>query len=95
MCKAGADAFDLTNYIVRWTAYYGDRKIERSTVDGTLYMPVPSNGTVTLSLPSSETRKVPVNAVMRYQFEIISPIGIQHTPLYGDLLGYTEGDNLD
>jgi len=94
-CKAGGTAVDLTGYTVRWTAYYGDQKIEKTTADGSLTMPTPSNGQVNLNLTAEETRKVPVNDSMRYQLEIISGPGVQTTVLYGDLVGQVGGYNLD
>lgn len=95
VCKAGGAAVDLTGYTVRWTAYYGDQSIEKSTANGSLSMPTPSNGTITLTLTTDDTRKVPVGDSMRYQLEIISNDDIQTTILYGDLVGQTGGNNLD
>lgn len=95
ICKSGGVAVDLTGYTVRWTAYYGDEKIEKSTADASLSMPTPTNGTVDLNLTVEETRKVPVNDNMRYQLELISGGGQQTTVLYGDLVGQPGGYNLD
>lgn len=95
VCKSGGVAIDLTGYTVRWTAYYGDQSIEKTTADASLSMPSPASGTVTLNLSSTDTRKVPVNDSMRYQLEIISGAGVQTTVLYGDLVGQVGGYNLD
>lgn len=95
VCKAGGVAADLTGYTVRWTAYWGDNKIEKTTADGSLGMPTPTNGTVNLNLTAVETRLVPVNDSMKYQLEIISGPGVQTTILYGDLVGDPGGFNLD
>lgn len=95
LCKTGDAAFDLTGFVVRWTAYHGDHKIEKSTENGSLSVPDPTNGTVSLNLNPEDTRKVPVNDFMSYQFELISPTGVQTTSLYGDIVGLTGGYNLD
>lgn len=95
VCKAGGLAIDLTGYTVRWTAYYGDQKIEKTTADASLSVPAPANGTINLSLTPEETRKVPVNDNMKYQLELISGPGVQTTVLYGDLYGDPGGYNLD
>jgi hypothetical protein len=95
VCKAGGVAVDLTGYTVRWTAYYGDQKIEKTTADGSLSVPSPSNGTVNLNLTPVETRKVPENDSMKYQLELVSGASVQTTVLYGDLVGQPGGYNLD
>lgn len=92
--QSGGVAVNLTGYTVRWTGYHGDDAIEKTTADASLDMPVPSNGTVNLTLSSTETRKVPVNDSMRYQLEIVDGAGIQTTVLYGDLVGEQGGYNL-
>lgn len=92
---ASGVAVNLTGYVVRWTAYYGDQKIEKTTADSGLSMPTPTNGTVSLNLSPTETRKVPENDAMKYQLEIISGPGVQTTVMYGDLVGEPGGYNLD
>lgn len=94
ICKAGGVAVNLTGYTVRWTAYYGDHSIVKTTADASLAMPTPTDGTVTLSLIAAETRLVPVGDSMRYQLELISGT-LQQTILYGDLVGRPGGDNAD
>lgn len=95
ICKAGGVVVDLTGYEVRWTAYYGDQKIEKTTTDDSLLMTDPASGMVELNLIADETRLVPINDNMRYQLEIISGAGIETTILYGDLVGIVGGYNLD
>lgn len=95
VCKSGGVAIDLTGYVVRWTGYYGDEKIEKTTADASLDMPTPSNGTINLNLTPAETRKVPVNDSMKYQLELVSGASVQTTVLYGDLFGDPGGFNLD
>lgn len=92
--QSGGVAVDLTGYTVRWTGYYGDQSIEKTTADGSLGMPTPSNGTVNLVINSTDTRKVPVNDSMRYQLEIVDGAGVQTTVLYGDLVGEQGGYNI-
>ena len=93
--KSGDDPVDLTGYIVRWTSYWGDNSIIKTTADDSLSMPDPTDGTVSLSLTPTETRLVPVNDFMRYQLEIISGDNIQTTVLYGDIWGDPGGSNID
>lgn len=91
---SGGAAVELTGYNLRWTGYYGDNVIVKTTEDNSLSMPNPVDGTVTLDLVAAETRLIPENASMKYQLEIYAG-NYQFTVLYGDLVGRPGGDNAD
>ena len=87
-CKTlSGTPIDLSGYRVRWRGVYGDVVLEKSSAGGTLTMTSPSTGVINLSLTPAETRLIPANENMKYEMEIVSPIDMQRTILWGDLVG--------
>ena len=87
-CKTlSGTPIDITGYIVRWRGVYGDVVIERTTEDGSLTVTSPTTGVINLSLTPAETRTIPDNDNMKYEMELVSPLNLQRTILWGDLTG--------
>jgi hypothetical protein len=87
-CKTlSGTPIDLTGYVVRWRAVYGDHTLEKSTAEGNLTVSSPSTGVINLSLTPEETRLIPAGENMKYEMEIVAPDNMQRTILWGDLVG--------
>lgn len=93
--KDGAgDPIDLTGSVLMFVAKADTQLLIKSTADGSLEMPDPFSGEVTLSLTPHETRLFPVGR-LRTRFEIERRIGAEETTLIAGFLVVEEGINND
>lgn len=67
--KVDGEAMDLTDKEIVFRAAIGDCPEIRKSTTGDLEMPVPSNGEVTVTLTTTDTRSIPKGAGMPYEVE--------------------------
>ena len=93
--KDGAgDPVDLTGSVLVFVAEAGAIRLIKSTVDGSLGMPDPSIGEITLSLTPAETRQLPVGR-LRARYEIERRIEGEETTLVSGCITVMDGINDD
>ena len=93
--KDGAgDPVDLTGSVLVFVAEAGAIRLSKSTADGSLGMPDPSNGEITLSLTPAETRQFPVGR-LRARYEIERRIEGEETTLVSGCITVMDGINDD
>lgn len=91
--KDGATPIDLTGQEIVFRAVWKTTIIRKTTEDGGLAMPTPTNGQVSLTLSEEESRTVPIGALMKYELEHRVG-GVETTILAGRIEG-VEGVNDD
>ncbi len=91
---AGGDPVDLTGSVLVFVAEAGSIRIRKSTEDGSLEMPVPSDGEITLSLTPAETRQLPAGR-LKARYEIERRIGAEETTLVSGCITVMDGINDD
>jgi len=93
--KDGAgDPVDLTGSVIVFVAEAGTARIRKSTEDGSLAMPDPTDGEITLSLSPAETRQFPVGR-LRARYEIERRIDAEETTLVSGCITVMDGINDD
>jgi hypothetical protein len=93
--KDGAgDPVDLTGSILVFVAEAGAIRLIKSTADGSLGMPDPSIGEITLNLAPAETRQFPVGR-LRARYEIERRIEGEETTLVSGCITVMDGINDD
>ncbi len=93
--KNGAgDAIDLTGSILTFVVAGDGAVIRKSTGDGTLLMPDPASGEITLQLTPAETRLLPVGRI-KTRYEIERRIGTEETTLVSGCITVMDGINDD
>ena len=93
--KDGAgDPVDLTGSVLVFVAEAGAIRLVRSTADGSLAMPNPAAGEITLSLTPAETRQFPVGR-LRARYEIERRIDGDETTLVSGCITVMDGINDD
>ena len=88
------DAVDLTGSVMVASIVSGSVTIRKSTADGGLLMPTPTNGEITLRLTPTETRQLEVGK-LRTRYEIERRIGGNETTILAGCMTVTEGINND
>ena len=91
---ADGDLVDLTGSVLVFVAEAGTARVRKSTEDGTLAMPDPAVGEVTLNLTPAETRLFPVGR-LRARYEIERRVGDEETTLVSGFLAVMDGINDD
>jgi len=91
---SAGDPVDLSGSVLVFVAEAGAARIRKSTEDGSLAMPDPAAGEVTLSLSPAETRQFPVGRLKaRYEIELHS--GGEETTLVSGCITVMDGINDD
>ena len=85
---------DLTGSTLIFSASAANVSIRKSTSDGTLLMPHPALGEITLHLTPAETRLLPVGR-LRTRYEIERRIGDEETTLVSGCITVMDGINDD
>lgn len=88
------DPVDLTGSVLTFVAAGDGTTIRRSTSDGSLLMPNPASGEVTLHLRPAETRLLPVGR-LKTRYEIECRIGDEETTLVSGCITVMDGINDD
>jgi len=91
---AAGDLVDLTGSVLVFVAEAGTARIRKSTEDGSLAMPDPAAGEVTLHLTPAETRQFPVGR-LRARYEIERRIDSEETTLVSGCITVMDGINDD
>ncbi len=91
---AEGDPVDLTGSVIMFVAEAGVVRIVKSTADGTLAMPIPATGEITLHLTPAETRLLPVGR-LKVRYEIERRIGGEETTLVSGCIAVMDGINDD
>lgn len=91
---AAGDLVDLTGSVLVFVAETGTTRIRKSTEDGTLAMPDPATGEITLNLTPAETRQLPVGR-LKARYEIERRIGGEETTLVSGCITVMDGINGD
>lgn len=93
--KDGAgDPVDLTGSVLVFVVEAGSAMIRKSTDDGTLAMPDPAAGEITLQLTPAETRQLPVGR-LKSRYEIERQTATEETTLVAGCLIVMDGINDD
>lgn len=85
---------DLTGSVLVFSVTSGSTVIRKSTYDGSLLMPTPSNGQITVKLTPSETRQFAVGK-LRNRYEIERQIAGDETTLVSGCIIVAQGINDD
>lgn len=85
---------DLTGAVLMFVAKADAQLLIKSTADGSLDMPDPATGEMTLNLSPAETRLFPVGR-LRTRYEIERRIGAEEVTLVAGFLVVEEGINQD
>lgn len=85
---------DLTGSVLVFVAEAGTTRVRKSTEDGSLAMPDPAAGAVTLHLTPAETRLFPVGR-LRTRYEIERRIEGEETTLVSGCITVMDGVNDD
>jgi len=85
---------DLTGSVLVFVTEAGATRLVKSTADGSLTMPNPSNGEITLTLTPAETRQLPVGR-LKTRYEIERRIGTEETTLVSGCITVMDGINDD
>jgi hypothetical protein len=88
------DPVDLTGSVIVFVAEAGATRLVKSTADGSLAMPDPAAGEITLSLTPVETRQFPVGR-LRARYEIERRIDGDETTLVSGCITVMDGINDD
>lgn len=88
------DPINLTGSVIVFSVTSGSAVIRKSTADGGLLMPTPSNGQITLKLTPSETRQFAVGK-LRNRYEIERRIDGSETTLVSGCIVVSQGVNDD
>jgi hypothetical protein len=88
------DLVDLTGSVLVFVAEAGTARLRKSTDDGSLAMPDPAAGQITLSLTPAETRQFPVGR-LRARYEIERRIDGEETTLVSGCITVMDGINDD
>ena len=88
------DPVDLTGSVMTFVAAGDGVTIRKSTGDGSLIMPDPASGEITLHLAPAETRQLPVGR-LRTRYEIERRIGTEETTLVSGCITVMDGINDD
>ena len=88
------DPVDLTGSVLVFVAEAGAIRLIKSTADGSLAMPDPSIGEITLSLTPAETRQLPVGR-LRARYEIERRIEDDETTIVSGCIAVMDGINDD
>lgn len=88
------DPVDLTGSVLVFVAVGDAATIRKSTGDGSLLMPDPASGELTLYLTPAETRLLPVGR-LKTRYEIERRIGLEETTLVSGCIGVMDGINDD
>ena len=91
---SAGDPVDLTGSVIIFIADAGTVRIVKSTADGTLAMPDPATGEITLNLTPAETRQLPVGR-LRTRYEIERRIDGEETTLVSGCITVMDGINDD
>lgn len=91
---AAGDLVNLTGSVLVFTAEAGTTRVRKSTDDGSLEMPDPSAGEITLNLTPSETRQFPVGR-LRARYEIERRFDDEETTLVSGCITVMDGINDD
>ena len=91
---AAGGPVDLTGSVLVFVAEAGTVRIRKTTGDGSLGMPDPSIGEITLSLTPAETRQFPVGR-LRARYEIERRIEGEETTLVSGCITVMDGINDD
>lgn len=91
---ATGDPVDLTGSVVVFVADAGTTRFRKSTEDGSLSMPAPTSGEITLHLTPAETRLLPVGR-LKVRYEIERRIGGEETTLVSGCIAVMDGINDD
>ena len=93
--KDGAgDPVDLNGSVLVFVAEAGLVRLVKSTADGSLAMPDPAAGEITLNLTPAETRQFPVGR-LRARYEIERRIEGEETTLVSGCIAVMDGINDD
>ena len=85
---------DLTGSVIVFVAEAGTVRLVKSTADGSLAMPDPLSGEITLHLSPVETRLLPVGR-LRTRYEIERRIAGEETTLVYGFIAVMDGINDD
>ena len=85
---------DLTGSVLTFVAAGDGATIRKSTGDGSLLMPDPASGEITLQLTPAETRQLPVGR-LKTRYEIERRIGTEETTLVSGCISVMDGINDD
>ena len=85
---------DLTGSVLVFAAEAGAVRISKSTADGSLAMPAPTAGEITLYLKPAETRLLPVGR-LKVRYEIERRIDGEETTLVSGCITVMDGINDD
>ena len=88
------DLVDLTGSVLVFVAEAGSARLRKSTEDGSLAMPDPTAGEITLNLTPSETRQFPVGR-LRARYEIERRVEGEETTLVSGCIAVMDGINDD
>ncbi|MCA3574780.1 MAG: hypothetical protein IOC86_12760 [Aestuariivirga sp.] len=88
------DPVDLTGSVLTFVAAGDGATIRKSTSDGSLLMPDPASGELTLHLTPAETRLLPVGR-LKARYEIERRIGDEETTLVSGCITVMDGINDD
>lgn len=88
------DPVDLNGSVLVFVTEAGAVRIVKSTADGSLEMPDPSTGEITLHLSPAETRLLPVGR-LRTRYEIERRIDGEETTLVSGCVTVMDGINDD
>ncbi len=91
---ADGDLVDLTGSVLLFVAEAETARIRKSTEDGSLAMPDPAAGQITLNLTPAETRLFPVGR-LRARYEIERRIEGEETTLVSGCIAVMDGINDD
>jgi len=90
----GGDPIDLSGSALIFVAEAGSVRVRKSTEDGSLAMPDPAAGEITLNLAPAETRQFPVGR-LRARYEIERRIEGEETTLVYGCITVMDGINDD
>ncbi len=91
---SSGDPVDFTGSVIVFVAEAGATRLVKSTADGSLAMPDPTAGEITLSLAPAETRLLPVGR-FRARYEIERRIGDEESTLVSGCITVMNGINDD
>jgi len=91
---AAGELVDLTGSALVFVAEAGTARVRKSTEDGSLAMPDPATGEITLNLSPAETRLFPVGR-LRVRYEIERRIEAEETTLVSGCITVMDGINDD
>ena len=91
---AAGVSVDLTGSVLVFVAEAGTARVRKSTEDGSLAMPDPAAGEITLNFTPAETRLFPVGR-LRVRYEIERRIEGEETTLVSGCIAVMDGINDD